>query len=96
MVAWSLLFVFVRISDGSGKGKMIFFFIFSGDDVSGDNGDTGRSILFDDRVLLAGDVLRNIGDKFESLLAFDAANKRDSYFLYTYAEYQRKTMYTTD
>ena len=90
-----LLVVFVRIGDGSGEGNMIFFFIFGGDGVSSDKGDTGKSIFFDEGVLFLGDVLRNIGDKFESesslsfllLGVFDVANKKDSYLLNTYADH---------
>ena len=86
-----LLVVFVRIGDGN----MIFFFIFGGDGVSSDKGDTGKSIFFDEGVLFLGDVLRNIGDKFESesslsfllLGVFDVANKKDSYLLNTYADH---------
>ena len=90
-----LLVVFVGIGDGSGEGNMIFFFIFGGDGVSSDKGDTGKSIFFDEGVLFLGDVLRNIGDKFESesslsfllLGVFDVANKKDSYLLNTYADH---------
>ena len=90
-----LLVVFVGIGDGSGEGNMIFFFIFDGDGVSSDKGDTGKSIFFDEGVLFLGDVLRNIGDKFDSesslsfllLGVFDVANKKDSYLLNTYADY---------
>ena len=79
-----LLVVFVRIGDGSGEGNMIFFFNFGGDGVSGDKGDTGKSIFFDERVLFLVDILRNTGGKFESesslsfllLGAFDIANKK--------------------
>ena len=74
---------------------MIFFFIFGGDGVSSDKGDTGKYIVFDEGVLFLGDVLRNIGDKFESesslsfllLGAFDADNKKDSYLLNTYDDH---------
>ena len=63
---------------------MIFFFIFGGDGVSGDMGDTGNCIFFDEGVLFLGDILWNTGDKFESesslsfllLSAFDVANKK--------------------
>ena len=90
-----LLVVFVRIGDGSGEGNMIFFFIFGGDGVSSDKSDTGNSIFFDKGVLFLGDVLRNIGDKFQSesslsfllLRVFDVANKKDSYLLNTYADH---------
>ena len=79
-----LLVVFVRIGDGSVEGNIIFFFIFGGDGVSGDKDGTGKSIFFDEGVLFLGDVLRNIGDTFESesslsfllLGAFDVANKK--------------------
>ena len=79
-----LLVVFVRIGDGSGEGNMIFFFIFGGDGVSGDKGDTDKCIFFDEGVLFLGDILWNTGDKFESesslsfllLGAFDVANKK--------------------
>ena len=90
-----LLVVFVRIGYGSGEGNMIFFFIFGGDGVSSDKGDTGKYIVFDEGVLFLGDVLWNIGDKFESesslsfllLGAFDADNKKDSYLLNTYDDH---------
>ena len=92
---FSLLVVFIRIGDGSGEGNMIFFFIFGGDSLSGDKGDTGKSIFFDYGVLFLGDGLRNTGDKFESesslssllLGAFDVANKKDSYLLNIYADH---------
>ena len=54
---FSLLVVFVRIGNGPGEGKMIFFLIFGGDGVSGDKGDTGKFIFFDDGVLFLGDIL---------------------------------------
>ena len=54
---FSLLFVFVWIGDGPGEGNTIFFFIFGGDGVSGDKGDPGKSIFFDDGVLFLGDIL---------------------------------------
>ena len=90
---FSLLVFFVRIGDGSGEGNMIFFFIFGGDDVSGNKGDTGKSICCDEGVLFLGDLLRNIGDKFESesslsfllLGACDVANKKDSCLLNMHA-----------
>ena len=79
-----LSLVFVRICDGCGEGNMIFFFIFGGDGVSGDKGDTGKCIFFDEGVLFLGDIFRNTGDKFEPesslsfllLGAFDVANKK--------------------
>ena len=90
-----LLVIFVRTGDGSGEGNMIFFFIFGGDSVSGDKDDTGKSIFFDEGVLFLGDVLRNVGDTFESesslsfllLGAFDIANKKDSYLLNAYTDH---------
>ena len=63
-----LLVVFIRIGDGSGEDNMIFFFIFGGNGVSGDKGDTDKSIFFDEGVLFHGDVLQNIGDKLDHLL----------------------------
>ena len=54
---FSPLVVFVRIGYGPGEGNMIFFFIFGDDSVSGDKGDTGKSIFFDDGVLFLGDIL---------------------------------------
>ena len=78
-----LLVVFVRIGNRSGEGNIIFFFIFGGDVVSGDKGDTGKCIFFDEGVLFLGDILRNTSDKFESesssvllLGAFDVPNKK--------------------
>ena len=89
-----LLVVFVRIGDGSWEGNMIFFFIFGGDGVSGDMGDTGNCIFFDEGVLFLGDILWNTGDKFESewslsfllLGAFDVANK-NRFLLNRYADH---------
>ena len=48
---------------------MTFFIIFGGDGISGDKGDTGKSMFFGEGVLFLGDVLGNIGDKSESELS---------------------------
>ena len=44
-----LLVVFVQIGDGSGDDNIIFYFIFGDDSVIGDEGDTGKFILFYER-----------------------------------------------